>query len=517
MKIRRKRSFVTICLRQFFLYSILLLGIYILFNYWISNHLTNAFPTIDTLYEYQTELENDQFAQIDANRLRNCDFIIFDENGKVLYGTRQEVVENVSYTDLVYINDNQESMSYSVYQGIDQDTNQKLYYVTLYGQDDEQEYIIDECVLDQDLIIVSGTLFNDKQQLTKKEFYYLKGFYDNKHEITKTSYTTVNDDERTLVFISPIINDLTYEKVVIETNWLWLIAAVVILLVAIVQSLLFARKIKKLVMPLNKAIDSCQNGNLIVENNHLPSEFQTVLDKFRDLLERLKTARQEKEQLIVDISHDLKTPLTVVQGYAKAFIDNKIDDKQAEKYLRIMIKKADDAIGLINTLFDYVSMDHPKYQIELKQVELCETLKLMLIQKYNEIIASRFNLEVDIPDEPIYFELDTKLINRLLDNLISNSLKYNKEGTTIYVALKITNKQIIITIGDDGIGIDHQLASSIFEPFVMADKARTSGKGTGLGLSIAKKIVELHQGTIILKVPPDKPYHTQFIIVFNRK
>ena len=99
---------------------------------------------------------------------------------------------------------------------------------------------------------------------------------------------------------------------------------------------------------------------------------------------------------------------------------------------------------------------------------------------------------------------------RLLENLLSNAMKYNASGTTVFVSIREQGNRVVMTLADDGVGIPEEIAHTLFQPFVTGNIARTTGKGTGLGLSIAQRIVQMHQGELSLILPPHAPYHTEF-------
>ena len=111
---------------------------------------------------------------------------------------------------------------------------------------------------------------------------------------------------------------------------------------------------------------------------------------------------------------------------------------------------------------------------------------------------------------------NTKQPKRLFDNIISNSIKYNKKGIKIYFNYKFTKDNIIIDIADNGIGIKMDNPNKLFEPFIVGNESRTKGLGTGLGLYIAKQIVDLHNGDILIKEHPKSPYKFHIQIRFKR-
>ena len=184
--------------------------------------------------------------------------------------------------------------------------------------------------------------------------------------------------------------------------------------------------------------------------------------------------------------------------------------------MNAIMNKAQLATDLLNTLFEYVQMEHPGYQANLEEGDLGEFIKAFLAKKYSEIEDKEFVLNVEIEDKKIMTLFDKKLMTRLLDNLLSNALRYNPRGTAIDVSLTELEKEMILIVADDGVGIPQEIVHKVFEPFVTGSVARTSGSGSGLGLSIVKKIVELHHGHIELLSGNKTSYATEIRITLSK-
>lgn len=275
----------------------------------------------------------------------------------------------------------------------------------------------------------------------------------------------------------------------------------------IVLSCVFAKR-KKRIRTLTKSIDQ-----------YLETGAVTDFSTRDDLLAQLQNAvfDLESRQVIADISHDLKTPLTVIQGYSKALNEGRVPEEKKEKYLETIYDKSVLSANLIDSLFDCVKMEHPDYKINPVTVDLSEQIKEILAEKYNEIEENGFDIDVDIPERRIEFAVDKKLFERLFENLLDNSLQYNPAGTTIFIKLREEKDSLVLTVADNGTGIPQELRENIFKPFVTSNNARSSGKGTGLGLAITKRIVELHGGSISLKdCGENSKYKTEFEIRFPR-
>lgn len=200
----------------------------------------------------------------------------------------------------------------------------------------------------------------------------------------------------------------------------------------------------------------------------------------------------------MDLSHDIKTPITTIRGFSAALYEGLIEDEEKkERYYKSIYNKAEHVGELVDDLFEFVKMDSTQYVLKLEKVDICEFVRQVVVNHYDEIEEKNLELIVKIPEEAINLNIDEKLFRRVISNLIQNAIKYNPKGTKIRVEVKEFKSYVIIEIADSGIGIKSELQDSVFDPFVRGDESRSSD-GSGLGLAIAKKIVENHCGEIEL-------------------
>ena len=210
---------------------------------------------------------------------------------------------------------------------------------------------------------------------------------------------------------------------------------------------------------------------------------------------------QERQRMIANISHDLKTPVTVISGYVDALADGKISPSEQGRYLAAIRSRTESLTGLINAFHEYSKVDHPQFSLQRRELDLCEYLREYLAGQYDTISLAGFALEVSIPETPCRCSLDPFQFGRALDNLIGNALRYNRLGTLLTVTLEPGPESVLLTVADNGEGVPPERAGAIFEPFVVGSDARSQG-GSGLGLSITRRLVELHGGTITLDNSP---------------
>jgi len=259
---------------------------------------------------------------------------------------------------------------------------------------------------------------------------------------------------------------------------------------------------------LNKGIQNVINGeyaeSLKFKGNF---EFTELRDAFNYMTKKLHMAEREnkkisesKKRLLLDISHDLRTPITTIQGYTNALCNDMVEEEEKKKkYLSYIYEKSKHVTDLIEKLFKYSKLESSVYDLNMEVNNLCEFLRNVVISFYGELNNNGFKLDIDIPDEKIFYNFDKIELERAIANIIGNIIKYNPPNTNLFVHLEQNNDDIRIVIGDNGIGISKDIQDKIFNALVRGDSARKTDGGLGLGLAITKKIIELHGGSIYLQ------------------
>lgn len=223
-----------------------------------------------------------------------------------------------------------------------------------------------------------------------------------------------------------------------------------------------------------------------------------VAKKMNELLEEEKEQQQAFERrrslLLSDIAHDIKTPITTICGYSRALAEGLVEEEKRQSYLDVIYQKSLRMDELLTLLFEYVKLESEGFTLNKEQGDLAELVRKMTALLYTDFENKEITIVTEIPDEAVPFEMDTLQLGRALTNLLTNALRYGKTGGRVLVRLE----DYEITVADEGEPIDPAFAEHIFDPFTRGDRARTSEGGSGLGLGIAKKIVEMHDGKLIL-------------------
>ena len=254
---------------------------------------------------------------------------------------------------------------------------------------------------------------------------------------------------------------------------------------------------------VGKATEDLVNKD--VEYIELPDELEEIQKRMNHLKreseknEKLaKENEEKKDELIVYLAHDIKTPLTSMIGYLS--ILDEIDDmpkKKQKNYISIALDKSYRLEDLINELFDVARFNSEKIVLEKEELNLNLMLEQIIDDFYPTLREVNKSIKLNY-DEPISINGDPDKLSRVFNNLIKNAISYSKEESEIVINLKKDNNNAIVEVINKGKQISKEKLSKIFEKFYRLDSARTSRTGgSGLGLAIAKDIVELHNGTII--------------------
>lgn len=213
---------------------------------------------------------------------------------------------------------------------------------------------------------------------------------------------------------------------------------------------------------------------------------------------REESERQVKENnlMYAAVAHDLKTPLTSIQGFAKALEEDKIPEEEKKEILGIIAKKSSGMNDLVDLLFEYSQLGTSEYKPNLSDIDIAELMRGIIAENYGDLEDHKIDVDVHIPDTPVTVNADRRDISRALSNLVINTYKHNPDGITFYVRMDKEGDKCVITLADTGNDIPQGM--DIFEPFVTENSARSAGRGTGLGLAITKRIIERHGGSIVL-------------------
>ena len=291
-----------------------------------------------------------------------------------------------------------------------------------------------------------------------------------------------------------------YKAVFRTNNVFYIVLMILILFFCVLRR--YLKGFTKYFVEINEGINSLVDENK--EDIHLSEGLEATERKINSirhtLAQRKMTTELEvkrKNELIVYLAHDLKTPLTSVIGYLSLLRDDKeITQEDREKYLDITLEKAERLEELINEFFEITRYNVSGISLECSRVNLTRMLEQITFE-FKPQLAGRQLECVFENDKDIYANCDANKLQRVFDNLLRNAVNYSYEKETIRVCVKQENEYVSIVFVNRGEEIPSEKLEHIFEQFYRVDTARsTKSGGAGLGLAIAKEIVNAHGGTI---------------------
>lgn len=237
--------------------------------------------------------------------------------------------------------------------------------------------------------------------------------------------------------------------------------------------------------------------NLPTDLKEVENQMNEIKLSIRQNQRAAKEAEQRKNDLIVYLAHDLKTPLTSVIGYLTLLRDeSQISDELREKYLSISLAKAERLEDLINEFFEITRFNLTNQVLELSKINLTRMLEQITFEFKPMFAEKNLTCVLDVPQD-VEIQCDVNKMQRVFDNLIRNAINYSFPDSQVLIRMKCSDSNIQIDFINHGNTIPPEKLSRVFEQFFRLDTARTSRTGgAGLGLAIAKEIVELHKGTI---------------------
>ncbi|MDR0784072.1 MAG: HAMP domain-containing histidine kinase [Propionibacteriaceae bacterium] len=229
---------------------------------------------------------------------------------------------------------------------------------------------------------------------------------------------------------------------------------------------------------------------------------RAIRDSYQQLSDELDSARQAAEQLeqrknrlLMDLSHDIKTPMSTILACAKALESGMVPEDKRQAYFAAIDAKGHQVLRLADDLVVVMSMQSADFAIVKQPLDAAELLRTVCVARLDEVENRGLTLDVDIPEDPQIINADRNLMGRVLENLLANAIKYNTTGLQIRTSLTPLPDGLLFVVADDGNAIPEAHRAAIFDVFVRVDQARAT-EGSGLGLSICKGIVDRHQGRI---------------------
>ncbi|HEC70009.1 MAG TPA: sensor histidine kinase, partial [Candidatus Omnitrophica bacterium] len=220
-------------------------------------------------------------------------------------------------------------------------------------------------------------------------------------------------------------------------------------------------------------------------------------NSLQEALEKIKKISRLKSEFVSAVSHEFRTPLTSIKGYASLLVQEKFGKIPAEVRLRLerINQQADTLVNMINELLDIARIESGRSKIEIQKIELSEMIKRIADYFYPQLKGK--NLQLILTLSSLFVEADKSLLERVFINLLSNAIKFTPQGKKIEIKCEKKDNYVEVSVRDEGIGIPQEDLENIFKEFYKIDNPlQKEVKGTGLGLSLVRNIIKAHRGEI---------------------
>lgn len=525
----RDRSLYALLIKNYIIYTLVMVGLMMIiyFARVLAEKTIIQAPRVNRPLGGRELLERGEYEALTLKKLLGTQgsFEILDQEGNLIYTDREGDEEGYTARELALIPEYNAPYSYmaSEYETEDGKKHTLVRCVRMEADTGFREDV-SYMVLDEELNVIQSSPEWKNERFTRHELELLTLQSDAKYSVYKYEFEERGKGSRILVMHIKKMDGQKYRKL----SALWKIFIPIYICSYIFALLFFTirmrRKVQEPLDMLNEGILALAGGNRDTKISYKgPREFEAIFNSFNRMSGLLRKSEDSKERLIMekqkmlaDISHDLKTPITVIRGYAKAVADGLTSPATQKHYLNTIFAKTEDLTEMINAFYDYGKLEHPEFRLVKERQDLAEFIREYLAFKYDEIDLTGFELEAEIPDQEVMYSFDGVQLRRVFDNIFSNAMKHNPKGTTIYFTLQQSERSIRIEIGDNGVGIPEEIRDNLFDPFMVGDDSRNNRQGSGLGLAVAKKIVELHGGALFLEKPVNLAVSTLFVIRLMR-
>lgn len=292
---------------------------------------------------------------------------------------------------------------------------------------------------------------------------------------------------------------------------IFFLAVVVCLLFLVVlyQRFIFGRGIQAKIKRMNKKLEEIlETGSdekvMVFTDNPVLMELGGQINRL--LLDRQKIRADFKREeisskkMLANISHDIKTPLTVILGYLEIMHLNHADNEMLKK----VETKANQVMNLINQFFTLAKLESGDTNINLGKVNINEICRENVLEFYDILLQKDFDVDLFIPETAIFVQGEKEALQRILYNLLSNVIRYGSDGKYLGVFLRQDKGNVYIDVVDKGKGIEQEFASNVFDRlYTMEDSRNREIQGNGLGLTIAKNLARQLEGDIFLNSIPN--------------
>ncbi len=274
----------------------------------------------------------------------------------------------------------------------------------------------------------------------------------------------------------------------------WIVACAAALVILLVYIFMLYRSLNRIVKEASSFAEGEHQSPLSVESR---SELALLSDMMSYMSGELNSLEENQRKFISNISHDFRSPLTSIKGYAEAIADGTIPPENQEKYLNVIISETERLETLTESILELNKYSDRGTYLNFSNFDLNEMIRQTLLTFEGLATEKNLNFDLHLADQALYVHADAGKIDQVLHNLIDNAIKFSPEGADVTIETSVRNGKAFTSIKDYGVGISKENQSKIWERFYKTDSSRgRDKKGTGLGLAIVKEIISAHHENI---------------------
>lgn len=325
------------------------------------------------------------------------------------------------------------------------------------------------------------------------------GFYETNRFVVAVPSRTMADGS---VLAGPVLA-ITEPNTMTEM-WrgflgIFALTAVTVLLVAFMATATAVMQQTKPINDLVLAARQFADGNFDarVYDSGRDDELGELTEAFNAMADSLQRTEQQRREFIANVSHELKTPMTTIAGYADGILDGVISPEEERQYLTIISDESRRLSRLVRRMLDVSQLQSIDMIKEKHPFDLSESMRRVLVSMEKKITDRGLDVEVDIPEDAVMVLGDNDLLTQVVYNLLENAAKFAEGDSTLYLGLSKRDSKAVVTVRNRGLTIDEEELPKLFERFHKSDRSRSADKdGVGLGLYIVRTILEQHREKI---------------------
>jgi len=270
--------------------------------------------------------------------------------------------------------------------------------------------------------------------------------------------------------------------------------ALVSLLTGTIMALFGSRRFLRQIYKMVNAIKEVAAGNFNARLGHGgPREIDIITKSFNNMVEELSAIETLRSDFVNNISHEFRTPISSIRGFARRLKKDTLTEEQRDEYLDIIISESERLTRLSGNVLLLSRLESTQRLLEETEYSLDEQIRRTILLMEPQL--RKKELEVDVELDSVEIVANDEMLSHLWINLLGNAIKFSHNGGVIKITLRSTGAEAVVAITDEGIGMDEDVKRRIFDKFYQGDNSRAT-EGTGLGLSLAKRILELMDGRI---------------------